>query len=94
MNFPPQHVDNGYLKVLIVAEALVAEMSSNFFAILDCFCLCFELDPNYISMLDAILLSKKNFCIVITYAHQSGVSALVPSERRAPSSNQIGTIAG
>ena len=34
MNFLPQHVDNGYLKVLIVAEALVAEMSSNFSAIL------------------------------------------------------------
>jgi hypothetical protein len=55
MNFAPQRVDHGYFKVLIVAEALVAEVSGNFSAILDCFCLCFELDPDSISMGDAIL---------------------------------------
>src|ERR1700688_2289378 len=55
MNFAPQRVDHGYLEVLIVAEALVAEVPGNFSAILDCFRLCFELDPDSISMGDAIL---------------------------------------
>jgi len=54
MNFAPQRVDHGYLEILIVAEALVAEVSGNFSAMLDCFCLCCELHPNQISMRDAI----------------------------------------
>jgi hypothetical protein len=55
MNFPPQRVDDGYLKVLVVAEALVAEVLGNFSAMPNRFCICFELDPNCISMRDAIL---------------------------------------
>jgi hypothetical protein len=55
MNFAPQRVDHGYLKVLIVAKALVAEVSGNFSTILDGFRLRFELDPDSISMGDAIL---------------------------------------
>jgi hypothetical protein len=37
VNLPPKRVDHGYLKVLIVAQALVSEVLGNFFAMPDRF---------------------------------------------------------
>jgi hypothetical protein len=54
VNLPPKRVDHGYLKVLIVAEALVSEALGNFFAMPDRFCICLEFDSNCVSMRDAI----------------------------------------
>jgi hypothetical protein len=54
MNFPPQRIDHGYLEVLVIAEALVAEVLGNFSAMPNSFRICLELDPNCISMRDAI----------------------------------------
>jgi hypothetical protein len=84
MNFPPQRVDDGYLKVLVVAEALVAEVLGNFSAMPNRFCICFELDPNCISMRTPSFISKKNFCIAIPLTHQSGVSGFVPNVSLQP----------
>jgi hypothetical protein len=78
MNFAPQRVDHGYLEVLIVAEALITEVPGNFSAILDCFCLCLELQT--ISLCGTpSFMPKKNFCIVITSVRQSGAAAFVPN---------------
>src|ERR1700722_18901700 len=93
MNFAPQRVDHGYLEVLIVAEALVAEVPGNFSAILDCFCLCFELDPDSVSMGDAILHIEEELlhCDYLCTPIRRVSNCSKPT---APSSNPIGIIAG
>jgi hypothetical protein len=55
MNFPPLRVDHGYLKVLVVTQALVAEMLGKYSAVLDCFNVGIELDSNPVSQRNAIL---------------------------------------
>jgi hypothetical protein len=66
MNLTSQGVDDGYLKVLIVAETLVAEVLGNFFAMPNRFCLCLEFDPNCISMRDAIFHIEEKLLHAIT----------------------------
>jgi hypothetical protein len=66
MNLTSQGVDDGYLKVLIVAEALVAEVLGNFSAMPNRFCLCLEFDPNCISMRDAIFHIEEKLLHAIT----------------------------
>jgi hypothetical protein len=93
MNFAPQRVDHGYLEVLIVAEALVAEVPGNFSAILDCFRLCFELDPDFIPMRDAILHIEEKL-LHCDYLCTPIRRVSIRSKRTVPSGNQIGTLAG
>src|ERR1700730_7272733 len=47
-------VDHGTLKVMVVAEAFVAEVLGNFSAMPNRFCICLELESNCISMRDTI----------------------------------------
>jgi hypothetical protein len=54
MNFPTQSVDHGDLKVLVVAEALVAEVLRKHLAVLDRFNVGIELNSNPISQRNAI----------------------------------------
>jgi hypothetical protein len=54
MYFAPKRIDHRYLEVLIVAEALVAEVLGNFSAMLNRLGICLEFDPNCIPMRDAI----------------------------------------
>ena len=68
MNFPPQRVDHGYLKVLVVTQALVAEMQGKHSAVLDCFNVGVELDSNAVSQRNAIFHIEKNVCIAVTSA--------------------------
>jgi len=49
MEFPSKRVDNGYLKVLIVAQAVVAEMLRKLFAVRDSLKIAIEVDPDPIS---------------------------------------------
>jgi hypothetical protein len=49
MDFPAERVDNGYLKVLIVAQAVVAEMLRKLFAVRDSLKIAIEVDPDPIS---------------------------------------------
>jgi hypothetical protein len=49
MDFPSKRVDNGYLKVLIVAQAVVAEMLRKLFAVHDSLKIAIEVDPDPIS---------------------------------------------
>ena len=79
MNFAPQRVDHGYFKVLIVAEALAAEVPDNFPAVLNCFGLCIELGPDYIPVRDAIFhIEEKLLHRCYLRRHQSAVSVFVP----------------
>jgi hypothetical protein len=64
VNLPPKRVDHGYLKVLIVAEALVSEVLGNFFAMPDRFCI--EFDSNCIPMRDAIFHIEEKLLYAIT----------------------------
>ena len=66
INLSPKRIDHRYLKVLVVAEALVAEVLGNFFAMPNRFCICLELDPNYISMRDAIFHVEEKLLHAIT----------------------------
>jgi hypothetical protein len=59
MDFPSERVDNGYLKVLIVAQAVVAEMLSKLSAVRDSLKIAFEVQPDPISERDAILHIEK-----------------------------------
>jgi hypothetical protein len=66
MNLASQRVDHGYLKVLIVAEALVAEVPGNFSAMSNRFCICLELDPNCIPMRDTIFHIEEKLLHAVT----------------------------
>jgi hypothetical protein len=66
VNLSPKRVDHGYLKVLIVAEALVSEVLGNFFAMPDRFCIRLEFDPNCVSMRDAIFHIEEKLLHAIT----------------------------
>ncbi len=66
MNLSPKRIDHRYLKVFIVAEALVAEVLGNFPAMPNRFCICLELDPNCIPMRDAILHIEEKLLHAIT----------------------------
>jgi hypothetical protein len=59
MDFASNRVDDGYLKVLIVAQAVVAEMLRKVFAARDSFKIAVEVDPDPISKRDAIYHIKK-----------------------------------
>jgi len=78
MNFASHRVDHGYLQVLVVPEALVAEVPDNFTAVRDRFRLCSKLGPDDIPMRDAIFHIEEELLHRITSADQSGVPAFVP----------------
>src|ERR1017187_8049025 len=61
MNLAPQLVDHEYLQVLVVAQALIAEVPDNLVAVLDCLFLCFELGPDDIPMRDPIFHIEEEF---------------------------------
>jgi hypothetical protein len=48
-DFPSERVDNGYLKVSIVAQAVVTEMLRKLFAVHDGLKIAVEVDPDPIS---------------------------------------------
>jgi hypothetical protein len=60
MDFPSSRVDHGYLKVMIVAQAVVAEMLRKLFAVRDSLKIALE-DPDPISKRDVIFHIKKEF---------------------------------
>ena len=66
INLSPKRIYHRYLKVLVVAEALVAEVLGNFFAMPNRLCICLELDPDCISMRDAILHVEEKLLHAIT----------------------------
>ena len=78
MNLASQRVDHGYLQILVVAEALAAEVPDNFLAVRDRFRLCLELGPDDISVRDAVFHIEEEFLHRITSADQSGVPTFVP----------------
>jgi hypothetical protein len=66
MDFPAERVDNGYLKILIVAQAVVAEMLRKLFAVRDSFKISAEVDPDPVSERDAIFHIKKELLHCLT----------------------------
>jgi predicted anti-sigma-YlaC factor YlaD len=54
MNFASQRVDDGYLKVLVVAEAVVAKVLRKHPGVRDCFNVAVELNSNPVSHWNAI----------------------------------------
>jgi hypothetical protein len=80
----PKRIDHRYFEVLIVAEALVAEVLGYFSAMPDRFGICLELDPNRIPMRDAIFhIEEKLLHCDYLWGHQSGPPGLVPGEQPA-----------
>jgi hypothetical protein len=54
MNFASQRINDGYLKVLVVAEALIAEVLGKRSAVLDRFNVAVELNTNSVSQRNTI----------------------------------------
>jgi hypothetical protein len=94
MNFTPQRVDHGYLKVLIVAQAVVAPMPGKLFGMDNSFRIRLEFNADPVPHWNAVFHIEEKLLHIVTSARQSGVPAFVPDQRRAPSGNQIETIAG
>jgi hypothetical protein len=61
MNLPPVFVDNQYLKVLVVPQAVVAEVLRDLFAVTDRFSIRVELNPDAVSHRNAIFHVEKEF---------------------------------
>jgi hypothetical protein len=61
MNLPPVFVDNRYLKVLVVPQAIVAEVLRDLFAVTDRFSIGVELNADAVSRRDAIFHVEKEF---------------------------------
>jgi hypothetical protein len=59
MDFPSERVDDGYLKVPIVAQAVVTEMLRKLFAVRDSLKIAVEVDPDPISKRNAIFHIEK-----------------------------------
>jgi hypothetical protein len=59
MDFPSDRVDDGYLEVLIVAQAAVTEMLCELFAVRDGLKVAVEVDPDPVSKRDAIFHIEK-----------------------------------
>jgi hypothetical protein len=54
MDFPAQRIDDGYFKVLVVGEAIVAEVLRQRVAVLDCFQVGVEFNSNPIPQGNAV----------------------------------------
>jgi hypothetical protein len=54
MNLAPERIHHGYLEVLIVAQAFVTEVLCDFLAMRDRIGICVELNPNSVSVRDAV----------------------------------------
>jgi hypothetical protein len=65
MDFPSERVDNGYLEILIVAQAVVAEMLRKLLAVRDSLKIALEVDPDPISKRDAIFHIEKELLHVV-----------------------------
>jgi hypothetical protein len=78
MNLTPERVDDGYLKVLIVAQTVVAEVLSELFAVLDGLQVAFEVGPDLVSHRDAILHVEKELLHRATPQIASAVAAQAP----------------
>jgi hypothetical protein len=59
INLTPERVDDSYLKVLIVTQAVVAEMLSKLLAVFDGLEVAFQVDPDPVSHRDTILHIEK-----------------------------------
>ncbi|MDR3483734.1 MAG: hypothetical protein P4M05_02360 [Bradyrhizobium sp.] len=59
MDFPASRVDDAYLKVMIVAQAVVAKMLRKRLAVYDSLKIAAEVDPDPISKRDAVFHIKK-----------------------------------
>jgi hypothetical protein len=59
MNLTSERVDDGYLKVFVVAQAIVAEMLSNLLAVLNGLQVAFQVDPDPVSHRDTIFHIEK-----------------------------------
>jgi hypothetical protein len=66
MDFTPERVDDGYLKVLIVAQAVLAKVLCKLFAVLDALLVAFKVDPDPISERDAIFHIEKELLHCLT----------------------------
>jgi hypothetical protein len=66
INLSAKRIYHRYLKILVVAEALVTEVLGNFFAMPDRFRICLELDPNGISMRDAVFHIEEKLLHAVT----------------------------
>jgi hypothetical protein len=66
INLSPKRIYHRYLEVLVVAQALVAEVLGDFFAMPDRFCIRPELDPDGISMRDAVFHIEEKLLHAIT----------------------------
>jgi len=85
MDFPSSRVDDGYLKVLIVAQALVTEMLRKLLAVCDSLKIAVEVDPDPISKRDAIFYIKKE----LSHCRTSNRFSLEDHERDATIGNGL-----
>ena len=85
MDFPSSLVDDGYLEILIVAQALVTEMLRKLLAVCDSLKIAVEVDPDPISKRDAIFYIKKE----LSHCRTSNRFSLEDHERDATIENGL-----
>jgi hypothetical protein len=85
MDFPSSRVDDGYLQVLIVAQALVTEMLRKLLAVCDSLKIAVEVDPDPISKRNAIFYIKKE----LSHCRTSNRFSLEDHERDATLGNGL-----
>jgi hypothetical protein len=59
VNLSSDFVHNQYFKVLIVPQAVIAEVLRHFFTVLDCLRICLELNADAIPIRDAVFHIEK-----------------------------------
>jgi hypothetical protein len=82
MNFASQRIDDGYLKVLIVAQALVAKMLREHMAVLDRFNVGVELNSNPVAQRNAVFHIEEK-CLHCHYLARLYRSLASSADRRA-----------
>src|SRR5258705_12922811 len=76
MNFASQRVDDGYLKVLVVAEAVVAKVLRKHPGVRDCFNVAVELNSNSLPHWNAIFHTEEK---LVPMSNENG-----PSDSQGP----------
>ncbi|MBX9646627.1 MAG: hypothetical protein K2X57_06180 [Xanthobacteraceae bacterium] len=75
INFSSEFVDNQYFKVLVVPQAVVAEVPRHLLAVFDRIGIRVELNANAVPVRDAVFHIEKNVCMIDARLDFAGTEA-------------------
>jgi hypothetical protein len=89
MNLPPVFVDNQYLEVLVVPQAVVAEVLRDLLAVTDRFGIGVELDADAVSHRDAVFHVEKEFSHGQCPVSRMSANLVCPLRNHASALNRV-----